>query len=62
MSYRIYKGDKVHAVCNHEMDAVSQAVQYYRHTTKPVTVMEVALDGTETSYNWERAYRELCNQ
>lgn len=62
MSYRIYKGNEVHAVCKDYMDAVAQAVQYHRHTTKPVTVMEVALDGTETPYNWERAYWELCYQ
>jgi len=62
MSYRIYKGTEVHAVCRHCMDAVMQAVQYYRHTTKPVTVMEVTLDGTETPYDWQAAYKELCNQ
>jgi hypothetical protein len=62
MAYNIYKGDKLNAVCQHSMDAVSQAVQYYRHTTKPVTVTQVALDGTETPYDWERAYKELCNQ
>ena len=62
MAYNIYKGDKLHAVCNHSMDATSQAVEYYRNQTKTVTVTEVALDGTETSFDWERAYRELCNQ
>ena len=62
MSYKIYKGQKLHAVCNHSMDAVMQAVQYYRHTTLEVTVKEVALDGTETNYDWKAAYEELCNQ
>lgn len=62
MSYRIYKGTELHAVCNHAMDAVAQAVHYSRHTRKQVTVEEVSLDGTAKPYDWKRAYEELCNQ
>jgi hypothetical protein len=61
MSYRIYKGTELHAVCSDSMDAVAQAVHYHRHTKKTVTVEEVSLDGTAQTYDWERAYRELCN-
>lgn len=61
MSYNIYTGTELQISVKDYMTAVAEAVAYYRGTDKPVTVMEVALDGTETPYNWERAYRELCN-
>jgi hypothetical protein len=62
MAYNIYKGDKLHAVCRDEMGAVSAAVTYYRATTLPITVEEVHLDGSTSPYDWEKSYRELCNQ
>jgi hypothetical protein len=62
MAYNIYKGDKLHAVCRDQMSAVSAAVEYYRATTLPITVEEVHLDGSTSTYDWEKSYRELCNQ
>jgi hypothetical protein len=62
MAYNIYKNGKLHAVCRDEMTAVSAAVEYYRATTVPITAEEVHLDGSTTPYDWQKAYRELCNQ
>jgi hypothetical protein len=62
MAYNIYKGNTLYAVCRDQMSAVSAAVQYYRETDLPVTVEEVHLDGSTSPYDWEKSYRELCNQ
>jgi hypothetical protein len=62
MSYRIYKAGKLHAVCRDEMTAVMAAVEYHRATTVPITAEEVHIDGTATPYDWQKSYRELCNQ
>jgi hypothetical protein len=62
VAYNIYKGDSLHAVCNNEMDTVMAAVKYCRDTDLPVTVKEVHLDGSTSVYDWEKSYRELCNQ
>jgi len=62
MAYNIYKGDELHAVCSHEMDAVMAAVKYCRESELPISVEEVHLDGSTSVYDWEKSYRELCNQ
>ena len=62
MAYNIYKGDDLHAVCKDEMGTVMAAVKYCRDTDLPITVEEVHLDGSTSVYDWEKSYRELCNQ
>jgi hypothetical protein len=44
------------------MTAVMAAVEYHRATTVPITAEEVHIDGTATPYDWQKSYRELCNQ
>jgi hypothetical protein len=62
MAYNIYKAGKLHAVCRDEMTAVMAAVEYYRATTVDITAEEVRPDGSTTPYDWQKSYRELCNQ
>lgn len=66
MTYRIYVGDELRDVCTDCMDAVSLAVGHYRDIIMPfgetVTVTHTWPSGEVEPYDWERAYRELCNQ
>ena len=62
MSYNIYKGGKLHAVCRDKMTTVMAAVEYYRTTTEPITAEDVRLDVSSAPYDWQKSYRELCNQ
>jgi len=61
-AYNIYKDGKLHAVCNDEVDTVMAAVKYCREPGVSVMVEEVYLDGSTSVYDWEKSYRELCNQ
>ena len=61
-AYNIYKDGKLYAVCNNEMDTVMAAVRYCREPGVSVMVEEVHLDGSTSVYDWEKSYRELCNQ
>lgn len=61
MPYNIYRSDSLSAVCSSEMDAVMTAVKYYRESDLAIRVEQVYVDGSTAPYDWEKAYRELCN-